>query len=116
MNEQKLTELINSKRAERHEAIEGGKSYAEMEPLADEIKKLMKQRNGLLSKGAKDCPAKECEAGSVIGMLVRDSFEDRGVTMPKIYEVGCLSCPLRARGTTPEEAVEKWNKKDYYVG
>lgn len=115
MTEQQLNDLIDKKSTERHNAIEDGKTYDEMNYLAEEIKALKKERSALLSKGAKDCPAKRCEAGSVIGMLVRDSYEDRGVAMPKIYEVGCLSCPARARGTSADEAVEKWNNKQYFV-
>ena len=49
----------------------------------------------LIARGADPCPC----GGTVWGLKKR----------PGLFEVGCLSCPERARGETPAEAVARWN-------
>ena len=48
------------------------------------------------------------------GMLKRPAFlEKDGTEIPPKYEVGCTKCPAYARGSTPQQAVEKWNSSEW---
>lgn len=92
---------IETKKAAYHEAAPT-MTAAEQKAASDEIKGLQQELCDLLSEGAKPCPL---TGDKPIGMKV-----GKGV-----YEVGPITSNLRARGETAEEAVEKWNKGEYFI-
>lgn len=101
------------------------------------VKDLRRQLGEHLAQGAKKCP--NCGYDPV-GMLKTPGYFDarNQVDMPPVYEVGCVVCPpvyvkrddgeerkldgkkarvkrrsYSARGTSVEQAVERWNNEDF---
>lgn len=75
------------------------------------VKAGQKELAEFLSQGAKLC--KSCQVFPH-GMLKRPAFlEKDGTEIPPKYEVGCTKCPAYARGSTPQQAVEKWNSSEW---
>jgi hypothetical protein len=91
--EKQLNEKIETLRAEYQKGY-SKKPASELNKLTEKIKAAMNERAALLSKGAKK--------GNPIGMKLR----------PGVYEVG--NGEKRSRGETAIEAVENWNKGEYF--
>jgi hypothetical protein len=99
--ERELNTAIQALRKLRDELLDKGAATVEINNLAAQIKGKMKELSDYLSNGAEPCPI----CGELpIGMQVK----------PGVYEVGPIGSQLRARGSSPEEAVEKWNAQDFY--
>lgn len=85
---------------------------AERLELSNKVQEARRDLMATLAVGANDCPDDKIAA---VGMLKRPTYYDSNLELqvPDVYEVGCPLCPKRSRGTTPKEAVAKWNAGEY---
>ena len=95
--EKQLNEKIEALRAEYQSAY-SKKPASELNKLTEKIKAAMDERSALLAKGAKATK----NGVEPFGMKQRAGY----------YEVG--NGEQRAKGETAEEAVENWNKGEYF--
>lgn len=101
----KLRQHVNALKAARAEYHKKADKLTPPE-IAKEVvkfKKLQQAIVNLITDGAVDCP--KC------GERPHGIFHDG---TPNPFEIGCIGCGnMRVREALPEDAVEKWNKKEY---
>jgi len=112
VTEQSLNEAISKLHAEYHDTAHK-LSDVERKEFTKKIVALKVELSSLLSKGANPCEGEKCNKAIPHGMLKRAFYEDKDGEHPPLYEVGCLTCPLRSRAASPEKAVARWNDKKY---
>lgn len=113
-------------------AQDGNSSQKDLAAAAQKVKELGAELAAAISEGAEVC--QQCQAPP-LGMVKTPAYENAGVEVPAVFEVGCIHCPpylvpdeLRgaeividgvkqkvarrsysARANTPADAVARWN-------
>jgi hypothetical protein len=83
---------------------------ADMQAISHKVKELMNELSDTISAGAKPCPT--C-GNAAHGLCFRTIITDGVVS--NLYEVGCVVCSdKRARASSAEVAVKRWNSENYY--
>lgn len=108
--ESEINEAIAALKVEYDSAVENLPA-AKVAVISDKIKAKREELCKVLSTGAKPCPV---TGWTPIGMLKRKSFTDKNGDNPPIYEVGTEWKRATARGSTPEQAIKKWNDPELW--
>lgn len=125
-----LKERTDAAEAYARLAADSTSPVGNVEAAAVKVSALTKELQEYVAQGADDC---QC-GNAPWGMLKTPAHMHMGVQMPNIWEVGCVHCApvlverpdgqeidgknvkrrsYSARGTSPQEAVEKWNNGDW---
>lgn len=105
---QKIGEKLAAAR-KHYQAVAHKESSAKVAAAADAVRELQDQLQAAIADGAKACPT--CKT-KPIGLLKTPEVQNADGTLKSgsVYEVGCPACDVRrARGSSPEQAVEEWN-------
>ena len=107
-----LSAEVAAMREQYHELAQSDARPSELAELSGRIKVKAAEVNASIASGGNAC--EKC-GGPPMGMLKTPSFPYRGLMLPPIYSVGCTGCDLQAHGFSIEQAVSKWNDRDYFV-